>query len=133
MQFDPCCEENSVMNSKSIADVVYFDRHEAEFSEELMPIEKCVEGQPIQRTWHHFTSADDKFFAGIWEAEPGCWRIRYTENEFCQILAGRSILRDADGNETELKTGDNIVIPSGFQGEWQVVETTRKIYVIYEA
>ena len=41
-------------------------------------------------------------------------------------------MRDADGNETELKPGDNLVIPAGFEGEWQVVEKTRKIYVIYE-
>ncbi len=120
------------MNAKSITDVVFFDRHEAEFSEHLTPAEKCVEGQPVQRTWHHFTSADDKFFAGIWEAEPGCWKISYTENEFCQILSGLSILRDANGTESELKPGANLVIPAGFEGEWQVVETTRKIYVIYQ-
>lgn len=66
------------------------------------------------------------------EAEPGCWKINYTENEFCHILAGHSILRDADGNETDLRPGDDIVIPAGFTGEWQVVETTKKTYVIYE-
>ncbi len=54
------------------------------------------------------------------------------EPEFCQVLAGRSILRDANGEERELSAGDNFVIPSGFTGEWEVVETTRKIYVIYE-
>ena len=117
---------------KTIADLVFFTTHEPEYSEGPTPEEKCIKGQPTQRTWHHFTSDDDKFFAGIWEAEPGCWKISYTENEFCQILAGRSILRDADGNQVELKAGDNFTIPSGFSGEWEVVETTKKIYVIYE-
>jgi uncharacterized cupin superfamily protein len=112
---------------------IFFDRHDAEFNEYETPAEKCVKGQAMQRTWHHFTSSDEKFFAGIWEAEPGCWKIHYTENEFCQILSGHSILRDADGNESVLKTGDNFVIPAGFDGEWEVVETTRKIYAIYEA
>ena len=112
------------MNLQSLSDLVFFDRNKAEFSEYETP---------MQRTWHHFTSGDDKFFAGIWEAEPGCWKIKYTENEFCQILGGHSILRDASGKETELKSGDNFVIPAGFEGEWDVIETTRKIYVIYES
>ena len=117
---------------KTTKDLIFFATHEPEFSEDLTAEEKCVRGQPMQRTWHHFTSNDEKFFAGLWEAEPGCWKINYTENEFCQILGGRSILRDEDGNEHELKAGDNFVIPSGFAGEWEVVETTKKIYVIYE-
>jgi len=118
--------------TKSINDLNFFAENEPEFSEELTPAEKCTKGQPVQRTWHHFTSPDEKFFAGFWEAEPGCWKVNYTENEFCQIVHGRSILRDGEGRERELKAGDNFTIPSGFSGEWEVVETTKKIYVIYE-
>lgn len=112
---------------------VFFDRHDPEFTEYKTPIEKCTKGQATQRTWNHFTSTDEKFFSGIWEAEPGSWKIHYTENEFCQIVSGRSILRDADGRETALNAGDNFIIPAGFAGEWEVIETTRKIYAIYEA
>jgi uncharacterized cupin superfamily protein len=119
--------------SKGIDDLVFFKEHEAEFSEVTTPEEKCVRGQPLQKTWHHFTSEDGKFFAGIWEAEPGCWKIHYTENEFCQILAGRSILRDAVGTERRIGPGDNFTIPADFSGEWEVLETTKKIYVIYQA
>lgn len=115
-----------------MAKLVLFDRHEADFDEYQTAADKCVRGQPMQRTWNHFVSRDGKFFSGLWEAEPGCWRISYTENEFCQILSGRSILRKADGEEFELGPGDNFVIPAGFEGEWEVVETTRKIYAIYE-
>ena len=118
--------------TKNIDDLILFCDHAPEFSEDLTSAEKCTRGQPMQRTWHHFTSNDEKLFAGFWEAEPGCWRISYTEDEFCQILTGRSILRDADGNERELKAGDNFVIPAGFEGEWDVIETTKKIYVIYQ-
>jgi len=118
--------------TKTIDDLTFFSEHEPEYAEDLTPAEKCTRGQPLQRTWHHFTSDDEKFFAGFWEAEPGCWKVSYTENEFCQIVAGKSILRDANGNEHELNAGDNFTIPSGFEGEWEVVETTKKIYVIYE-
>jgi uncharacterized cupin superfamily protein len=120
------------MSTKKIADLVMFENHEPEYSESLTPADRCISGQPLQRTWHHFTSDDEKFFAGEWEAEPGCWRINYTENEFCRILAGHSILRDQDGNEQHLRTGDDFVIPAGFAGEWEVVLTTRKTYVIYQ-
>ena len=123
---------DSDMKMKNIEDLIFFDRHEAEYSEASTDPEKCLRGQPRQKTWHHFTSDDEKFFAGIWEASPGCWKINYTENEFCQILAGRSVLRDSSGNEHELKAGDNFTIPAGFSGEWDVLETTRKIYVIYQ-
>ena len=111
---------------------IFFANNEAEFSEYETSAEKCIEGQPTQRTWNHFVSADEKFFSGIWEAEPGCWAISYTENEYCQILSGNSILRDSDGNEFPLNPGDHFVIPAGFEGQWEVVETTRKAYAIYE-
>lgn len=113
--------------------IIFFDRHEAEFDEQQTPAEKCVRGRPMQRSWNHFTSSDGRFFSGIWEAGPGCWRVSYTESEFCQILSGRSILRNANGEAFEVGAGDNFVIPAGFEGEWEVVETTRKVYAIYEA
>jgi uncharacterized cupin superfamily protein len=116
----------------SVEMLVFFDRHEPEFDESPTPAEKCVRGRPLQRTWHHFSNADGRFFAGLWEAEPGCWEVSYSEDEFCQILAGRSVLRDGSGAERELKPGDNFVIPAGFSGQWEVIETTRKIYVIYQ-
>jgi hypothetical protein len=117
----------------SIENLVFFAEREPEFEEFATPAEKCVKGQPQQRTWHHFTNADGKFFAGLWEAEPGCWEVSYTEDEFCQILAGRSVLRDASGRERIVQAGDHFVIPAGFAGQWEVLETTKKIYVIYQS
>lgn len=113
-------------------ELVFFERNQPEFDEYPTPAEKCVKGQPFQRTWHHFTSGDEKFFAGLWEAEPGCWNISYTEYEFCQIVAGRSVLRDEQGREHLVTAGDIFVIPAGFKGQWEVLETTKKIYVIYQ-
>lgn len=121
------------MPTKTMNDVVFFAEHEPEYDESLTAIDKCVDGQPLQRTWHHFTSEDESFFAGLWEAEPGCWNVDYSENEFCQIIAGRSVLRDDDGREHRLVAGDNFVIPAGFRGQWEVQEKTRKIYVIYQS
>jgi hypothetical protein len=118
--------------SIGLNNLIFFSENDSDYSESETPEDRCIFGRPLQRTWHHFTSTDEKFFAGIWEADPGCWEVVYTENEFCQILEGRSVLRDNSGAEHELKPGDNFVIPSGFEGQWEVLETTRKIYVIYE-
>ena len=117
---------------KLIDSVVFFEQNQPQFNETLTAGEKCIKGQPLQRSWHHYSSPDEAFLAGFWEAEPGCWSVDYTEHEFCQIISGRSILRDANGGERELRPGDNFVIPAGFEGQWEVVETTRKIYVIYQ-
>ena len=115
-----------------IDSVVFFEEHQPVFDESPTAEEKCVSGRPVQRSWHHFGSDDQAFFAGLWEAEPGCWSVDYTEYEFCQIISGHSILRDMQGGEHELRAGDNFVIPAGFRGQWEVLETTRKIYVIYQ-
>lgn len=121
------------MSLKFVDDLVLFSHNQPEFEETLTPSSKCIKGRPVQRSWHHFTNEDEKFFAGVWEAEPGCWSINYTEDEFCQIVSGRSILRDLQGKEQTVEAGDNFVIPAGFQGHWEVLETTRKIYVVYQS
>ena len=112
--------------------IIRFERDPADHEQWTTPAERCVRGQPEQQSWNLFTSADGKCFAGTWEAGPGCWRVAYTENEYCEILSGRSVLRSRDGHEETLAAGDRFVIPAGFEGEWDVLETTRKVYVIYQ-
>ena len=43
-----------------------------------------------------------------------------------------SVIRDAQGNAKTLRSGDRFVIPAGFSGTWEVLETCRKVYVIFE-
>ena len=115
-----------------IKGLVFLVEQQGRFEQWTTAAEKCLRGQPLQRSWNQFTSTDEKFFSGFWEAEPGCWSISYTENEYCHILAGRSLLRDEQGREQVLQAGDQFIIPAGFCGQWEVLETTRKIYVIYQ-
>jgi len=120
------------MSTAVIAELRFFAAQQGDFAQWQTPLEKCVTGQPLQRSWNQFTSSDEKFFFGSWEAEPGCWNIAYTENEYCHILSGLSVLRDSAGAERLLRPGDQFVIPAGFAGQWEVLETTRKIYIIYQ-
>lgn len=94
--------------------------------------ERRVDGNPRQTAWNHYTDTSGAFSAGIWEAEPGAWRVRYTEDEYCEILAGVSELTGDDGRVVTVRAGDRFVVPAGFSGTWRVLETTRKVYVIHE-
>lgn len=98
-----------------------------------VPANKRVAGDPEQRLWSEYIDPSGKFFVGVWESDPGTWRVQYTEEEYCRILEGHSILTASDGTVTPVGPGDEFVIPRGFVGTWQVVEKTRKTYVIYES
>ena len=39
-------------------------------------------------------------------------------------------MRHEDGREEDLGPGDALMLPLGWKGEWVLLETTRKLYVI---
>jgi uncharacterized protein len=91
--------------------------------------ERLLSGDPKFRTWN-VEEADGGVYAGIWEATPGMWRIEYDEWEFCHILSGISVIVEDGGKAWTLRAGDSFVLRPGFKGSWEVLETTRKEYVI---
>ncbi|RWM91162.1 MAG: cupin domain-containing protein [Mesorhizobium sp.] len=91
--------------------------------------ERLISGDPKFRTWN-VEERDGSLYAGIWEATPGKWRIVYDEWEFCHILSGVSVIAEDGGDARTVKAGDSFVLRPGFKGTWEVVETTRKEYVI---
>lgn len=101
--------------------------------EYFLPPEKLIEGNPKQTVWMHFTDPTKQFFVGLWRSEPGKWRIAYTEQEFCLMLEGRSVITDAAGQAVTVTAGESFVVPRGFVGTWEVLETTTKRFVIHEA
>ena len=93
-------------------------------------LDRIISGDPRTRTWNIEETPDGKLFAGIWEATPGKWRVVYDEWEFCTIESGESIVTEEGGEPRVLKAGDSLVLRPGFKGTWEVVQTTRKAYVI---
>lgn len=89
---------------------------------------RLVSGDPVHRSW--VTDEGEGLMAGIWESTPGAWRVAYDEWEYCRILAGRSVLTSDTGEVMDVGPGDSFVIRPGFTGVWEVVETTRKDFVI---
>ena len=93
--------------------------------------DRLLEGSPTFETWSTYESADGKYFAGLWRATPGSWRISYTEWEYCEILEGTNVVTSAEGTSRTFTRGDRFVLEPGFEGIWQVVHTTLKRYVIH--
>ncbi|WEZ83808.1 cupin domain-containing protein [Rhizobium sp. 32-5/1] len=91
--------------------------------------DRLIAGNPQFRTWN-LEEAEGGLYAGIWEATPGKWRIVYDEWEYFHILSGYSIVTEDDGAPIHLKAGDSLILRPGFKGSWEVIETTRKDYVI---
>jgi uncharacterized cupin superfamily protein len=90
--------------------------------------DKVVSGDPVFTTWS--IEERDGLYTGIWRSTPGAWRVSYDEWEYCHIREGHSVLKSSDGSERVLKAGDSFLIQPGFQGVWDVIETTVKDYVI---
>ena len=91
--------------------------------------DRLISGNPVFATWN-VEEADGGLYSGIWEATPGKWRIEYDEWEFCHILSGVSVIAEDGGEARTVKAGDSFVLRPGFKGSWEVIETTRKEYVI---
>jgi hypothetical protein len=98
-----------------------------------VPEAQCVlAGEPQLTVWNHYTEGTGQFFAGVWAATRGRWVVRYTEHEFCHLLAGRVVLTSEEGERMEFGRGDSFVVPAGFIGTWEVLEECRKLYAIFE-
>lgn len=98
--------------------------------EEGRPVaDRLISGDPVFTSWN-VEEAEGGLYSGIWQATPGKWRIRYDEWEYFHILEGHSIVTSDDGEVFDLKAGDRLILRPGFKGTWEVVETTRKDYVI---
>lgn len=95
--------------------------------------ERVIEGNPETRTWNVEKTEDGQILSGIWEASEGSWRVDYDKWEFCHILSGHSILTQDGKAPRHVHAGDSFVVRPGFKGIWEVVETTRKLYVIRRA
>jgi uncharacterized cupin superfamily protein len=123
---------SSQRESMNIQSIVDFSEAGTTAEEYRPAQEKIFKGDPVQKVYNHYNSPCGQMNAGVWEGEPGQWRVNYTEHEYCEIVQGVSVLRDEQNQAKTLRAGDRFVIPAGFKGTWEVLETCRKIYVIFE-
>jgi uncharacterized protein len=93
------------------------------------PPERIISGDPRFTTWN-IEDNGRGLYAGVWEATPGKWVISYEEWEYFRVISGLSIVTEEGGEPVRYGPGDAGIIRPGFRGTWEVVETTRKDYVI---
>jgi len=91
--------------------------------------DRLISGDPQFTTWN-IEEADGGLYAGVWQSTPGKWRIAYDEWEYFHILEGHSVVTEENGEDVHLRAGDSYILRPGFKGTWEVIETTRKDYVI---
>jgi uncharacterized cupin superfamily protein len=96
------------------------------------PAERVLAGDPAQEATTVFTSTDGRFTCGEWRAQPGEWRVVFTENEFCHLLEGVIRVVGDDGSDRTFRAGDAFVTPAGFKGTWEILEPARKFFATYE-
>lgn len=91
-------------------------------------------GNPERETWPLYEAPRQGLSAGIWRCEPGRWRIVFgeAEHEYFFVLEGRVRIHALDGTFTEVKSGQAAIIPPGFEGSFEVLETVRKHFVIVD-
>ena len=67
---------------------------------------------------------------GIWRCTPGGWAIvDRPDTESVLILEGRARITDASGSMVELTAGSALVLPAGWSGRWDILDTVVKHYV----
>lgn len=91
---------------------------------------RVLTGDPHHESTVFFKGAAGDFIAGTWTSTPGQWHAFTGRDEFCHIVSGHVRLIGDDGTIQSFKTGDAFLIPNGFSGRWEGVETTTKHFVI---
>ncbi len=70
--------------------------------------------------------------AGFWESTQGKRHFKNSEDhwEYCRIVQSVSVVTQDGGKPQQYSAGQSFVLRPGFSGTWEVIEPTRKEYVI---
>ena len=68
--------------------------------------------------------------SGIWECEPGRFERQLPNAEVMHILAGAGTFTPTGEEPLSIRAGDTLFFPANTTGEWHVIETLRKVFVV---
>lgn len=87
-------------------------------------------GEAATRGWK-LLDQEGRPAVGVWECTPGSWSVTDRQDtETSVIVSGRARVTDADGTAHDLGPGDVLVLPLGWSGTWEILEPTRKVYIV---
>lgn len=69
---------------------------------------------------------------GVWECTPGRWVRQVKQAEFCHFLSGKAIFTPEDGEPITLGAGDVAHFPENSRGVWEILETSRKVFMVLD-
>ncbi|MEM7361060.1 MAG: cupin domain-containing protein [Pseudomonadota bacterium] len=75
---------------------------------------------------------EDGSEAGIWECSPGIWTRQVMDAEISSFVAGHALFHPDGGDTIEIKAGDSVYFDENSKGTWEVLETTRKVYLTFK-
>ena len=92
------------------------------------PREGANEGNP--QTAGKLLVSGHGMSAGVWECTPGGWdTVDRHATEAMIFLSGRARITTVGAEPVVFQAGDSFVLPKGWHGRWEVLETVRKFFV----
>jgi len=84
------------------------------------------------REYELFTSEDENFSIGIWEAKRGeeVMDTPYPYNEFMYVLFGQVVVKNSDGQTNIFNPGQGFITPKDWMGSMTITEDLTIIYAI---
>jgi len=96
----------------------------------LGPRSPALAGTPVESFQVLHKDAGGR--SGVWECTPGRFdSARNGDTELMHFVAGQGRITSADGTVHEIYPGVVLVAPDGWCGTWDISETVRKIYTIW--
>ena len=100
--------------------------------EDWGPVEEPLSERVSQLRGISLNEHPDGSQAGLCECTPGKWVRKIMEAEISSFLKGHALFHPKDGETIEIKAGDSVYFDDKTEGIWEVLETTRKGYLIYQ-
>eukprot|EP01091_Cochliopodium_minus_P001643 TRINITY_DN11538_c0_g1_i1.p1 TRINITY_DN11538_c0_g1~~TRINITY_DN11538_c0_g1_i1.p1 ORF type:complete len:122 (+),score=28.16 TRINITY_DN11538_c0_g1_i1:28-393(+) len=113
----------------SIPKIIQINNSNVKF-EDGVP-ENIISGNPKTKLLNAYTDQTNSFYGGKWCSTVGKWSFEQVGEEYCHILKGKVRLVSANDDKT-FGPGDCFVIPDGWKGTWETLETLEKYYVMME-
>jgi uncharacterized protein len=78
-----------------------------------------------------YETGAEKVSVGFWTGEPGSIVLDpWPYTEVCSILTGRVAIRDRAGGERVFGPGEGFIVPKGWAGIWDTIESSSKIFAM---
>lgn len=92
------------------------------------PRSDAIHGSPLTAGRKLFNVGPTE--VGVWICTPGSFPVSNRQETECfHVLEGVFFLTNADGSAQRCGPGDTVILPKGWSGYWDVIETVKKVWV----